>query len=161
MKTSGLLRQLGVAFTVALAAYVGLFCGIEGCRARRGPWQVTFTNSVAGAPMLAVNQPKLGITNVHLLFAGVSASTNPSVTLKFAQARPVPFDVPFGKCVFLDTLSLPGTVVLDLFGHEVQLLPRVLVIDRVEQAWRSASTLIVPARDRATETRTAPTPQHP
>jgi hypothetical protein len=61
--------------------------------------------------------------------------------------------VPFGKCVFLDTTFLPGTVVLDLFGHEVQLLPRVLTIDHVEHAWHSGGRFVVPT---ATHTRIAP-----
>jgi hypothetical protein len=43
--------------------------------------------------------------------------------------------------VFLDTTFLPGTVALSLFGHEVQLLPRVLTIDKVEKAWRSGETI--------------------
>jgi hypothetical protein len=54
----------------------------------------------------------------------------------------VPFDVPFGKCVFMDTTFLPGTLAFELFGHEIQLIPRVLTIDKQEQPWRS--NVIIP-----------------
>ena len=67
--------------------------------------------------------------------------TNVTQTLEFSQARAVPFDVPFGKCVFLDPLFLPGTVTFEMFGHEIQLLPRVLTIDKVEHPWRNGETI--------------------
>jgi hypothetical protein len=31
-----------------------------------------------------------------------------------------------------------------LFGHEIELLPRVLVIDRQEHRWRSGTTMSLP-----------------
>jgi hypothetical protein len=37
----------------------------------------------------------------------------------------------------MDATSLPGTVAFELFGHEIQLLPRVLTIDNQERPWRS------------------------
>jgi len=53
----------------------------------------------------------------------------------------VPYEVPFGTCVFMDTTFLPGTVTLRLYGHEIELLPRVLVIDQQEHPWISDSTI--------------------
>ena len=53
----------------------------------------------------------------------------------------MPYEVPFGNCVFMDTTFLPGTVTLQLFGHEIELLPRVLVIDRQEHSWRPGNTI--------------------
>jgi hypothetical protein len=58
--------------------------------------------------------------------------------------QPVPYEIPFGKCVFMDTTFLPGTMVFDLFGHEIQLIPRVLTIDKTEIPWRSDANLTVP-----------------
>jgi hypothetical protein len=89
---------------------------------------------------MVINQPKLAITNALVTFMDYPNS-NPrmSATLVFSQPRAVPFEVPFGKCVFMDTTFLPGTVTLNLFNHEIELLPRVLVIDRQEHPWLSES----------------------
>ncbi len=84
----------------------------------------------------------------------VPAIPSPPTTLTFGQLQQVPYEVPFGKCIFLDTTSLPGTVVLDLFGHEIELLPRALIIDRQERPWRSDTTIELtrnPAGSAATQ----------
>jgi hypothetical protein len=70
----------------------------------------------------------------------VAASFTPT-TLVFRQPRPITYEVPFGRCMFMDTTFLPGTVALELFNHEVELLPRVLVIDRQEHPWLSEVTI--------------------
>lgn len=125
-----------------MAAYAALYYAIEHRRASKGPWEVTFTESESGAPAILINQTALGITNIQVSFAGAEASlTNATVKLTFAQARKTPFDVPYGRCVFLDTVSLPGTVVLEMFGHQIQLMPRVLTIDGVERPWNSGETI--------------------
>ena len=137
MQTDHLLKHLLLALLAALALYGSLFYGIEHRRTRSGPWRIRFTVSTDGVPALGIEQARLGITNVEVAFPGARASTasNPGPPVVFAEARPVPFDVPFGRCVFQDTTSLPGTVVLQLFGHEIQLLPRVLTIDGAEHPW--------------------------
>ena len=140
MKSDGIFKQAIAVFIVALAAYIVIYHAIEDRRTRNGPWLVAFTNDAAGVPALLINQPRLAITNVLIVFPG---ATNPAsnFTLALTQPRAVPFAVPFGKCVFMDVTSLPGTVVFELFGHEIQLLPRVLTIDKAEQPWRSDSRL--------------------
>src|SRR5437667_7371236 len=143
MKRDRLLKHSLVAFGIALLVYVTSYTAIEHRRTRAGPWQVTFTNDTAGARAIIINQPALGITNVQISFVGESNSLPEAArTLQFGEARAVPFEVPFGKCVFLDTTFLPGTVALNLFGHEVQLLPRVLTIDHVEHRWVSDEKFI-------------------
>lgn len=145
MKRDRLLKHTVVAFGIALLVYVASYTAIEHRRNRSGPWQVTFTDETAGLPAIIVNQPALGITNVQISFVGKSNSAViGTLTLRFGEARAVPFDVPFGKCAFLDTTFLPGTVALNLFGHEVQLLPRVLTIDKVERPWRSGEMISLP-----------------
>jgi hypothetical protein len=143
MKTDGLLRHVAWVFAVALVIYICGYMVIEHRRTRNGPWQVAFTNDASGAPALLVNQPQLAITNVLMVFPGetIPPLTNATVLPAFMQPRPVPFDVPFGKCVFMDTTSLPGTIVFELFGHEIQLLPRVMTIDKTEQPWQSGARL--------------------
>ena len=138
MKSDGIFKQVIAVFIVALAVYIVAYHAIEDRRTRNGPWEVTFTRDASGAPALLINQPKLAITNVQIDFPGeTTAMTNQSTMLALAQPRAVSFDVPFGKCVFMDATSLPGTLVLELFGHEIQLLPRALTIDKADQPWRS------------------------
>jgi len=165
MKSDHPVRIFLVAFLIAVALYVTFYAGIEHRRARKGPWEVTFITNSDGSPAIILNQPKLAITNVQITFPGASVpATKPTgndraapinyesggtveqlpTTLLFKEPRPVPYEVPFGQCVFMDLISLPGTVAFKLFGHEIELLPRVLVIDRQEHAWRSDSSIVLP-----------------
>ena len=124
MKPEGLAKPVLVAFLLALAGYSVFYAAIEHRRTRQGPWRVTFARNAVGAPAIRIDQPRLGITNVEVGFAGaVPPATNLPFTLVFDQPKPVPYAVPFGKCVFMDTTFLPGTVTLQLFGHEIELLP--------------------------------------
>ncbi len=139
MKPSAPLKHFIFAFIIALIVYVTFYSGIEYRRTRNGPWRVAFTNEAA-VPTLIINEPKLGIANLKINFPQSSASPA-GATLSFAQPQPVPFAVPFGECVFEDTTFQPGTIVFKLFGHEIQLLPRVLTIDKKEYPWRSNQTI--------------------
>lgn len=146
MKADGLLRHLLTAFVIALVVYFIAYTGIEHRRTRKGPWQVTFTNTVSGAPAIEINQSALGITNVLITFPGATLpSTNSIAKIAFDQPHPVPYPVPFGKCLFMDTTFLPGTVVFEMYGHQIQLIPRVLTIDNEEQPWHSGATIPLPA----------------
>ena len=140
MKRKHLLLRAGLIFAAALVGYIVVFKWIEHRRVAKGPWVVTFAIE-STTPTFIVNQFKLGLHGVRIVFPDANLTTNLTHTMKFNQARPVPFDVPFGKCVFLDLLFLPGTVALELFGHEIQLMPRVLTIDKVERPWRSGETI--------------------
>src|ERR1035437_4394080 len=158
MQSKGSVKHFILAFMLALVGYAACYLGIEHWRARKGPWRVTFTHSSARAPVITIDQPGLAVTNVQIIFtienlpasnapvafpanpshpnSPVTDHSSPSTTLLFAQPRSVPYEVPFGRCVFLDLSSLPGTATFDLFGHEIQLLPRVLIIDHQEYPWR-------------------------
>jgi hypothetical protein len=142
LKTTGFPKRALLAFVIALAAYAGLYYAIEHRRATKGPWQVTFTREQTGTPTIVINQPSIGITNVQISFAGSSSNlTNDPANLSFGEARRPPFDVPFGKCVFLDTVFLPGTIVFEIAGHQIQLMPRVLTIDGAERPWNSGESV--------------------
>jgi hypothetical protein len=142
MKSDGLLKMLLIAFVIALVVYAVAFFGIENRRTRQGPWRVAFTNDISGAPELVIGQPALAITNVQIVFPNATLPKNFSPkNFAFAQPREVPFDLPFGQCLFMDTTFIPGTIVFSIFGHEIQLIPRVLTIDKVEQAWKSNTTI--------------------
>lgn len=144
MKPNGILKHVAATFGIALVVYIVAYSGIEHRRTRQGPWRVVFTNDVSGAAAILIDQPGLTITNVLIAFQGhalpAGGITGP---VAFDEPRPVPWDVPFGKCVFTDTTSLPGTIVFELFGHEIQLLPRVLTIDKTERPWHSNETIVL------------------
>ena len=145
MKPAGPAKHFILAFLLALAGYIVFYQIIEHRRTRNGPWQVTFTTSGVGVPAIVINQPRLAITNVQISFSvRAKPATNRPVTLLFREPKPVPYEVPLGNCVFMETTFLPGTVTLQLFGHEIELLPRVLVIDRQEHSWRPGNTIALP-----------------
>ena len=144
MKSDSLFRHIFVPFAIALLAYIVFYTVIEHRRTVKGPWRVTFTSDASHEAALSIDQPMLGITNVGVIFKDQTLATNFSgKVLTFEQPMPVPYDVPFGKCIFMDTTFLPGTLVLEAFSHEVQLLPRTLLIDRKEQGWHSDATILI------------------
>jgi hypothetical protein len=134
-----LLKHLGAGLLLALAIYGLSFYAIEHLRTRKGGWQITFKTNAAGVPQLQIAQPYLGISNLSVAFPEQHlAQTNLSTTVRFDQ--PIT-SVPFGKVVYLDTTFLPGSIVLDLFGHQLQLLPRTLKVDRKDIPWQSGTAL--------------------
>jgi len=139
MKRAGPLKHFILAFTIALLLYATLYSGIEHRRIRNGPWQVTFQNGT-GLATVIVNEPKLHISNLKINFPSEPAPLTNS-TIIFDRPQPVPFAVPFGQCVFMDTTFQPGTVVFNIFGHEIQLLPRVLTVDKKEYPWQSDASI--------------------
>ena len=135
MKSDGLFKPAVLVLIAALIFYFVAYTGIEHRRTRKGPWRVTFTQT-EGHPAIVINQRMLAITNVQISFSGLPGqSAGPPVEFSFSQPKQVPYDVPFGTCLFMDTTFLPGTIVFKLFGHEIQLIPRALTIDRKEYAW--------------------------
>jgi hypothetical protein len=145
MIAKGPLKHFVLAFLLAAVGYAVFYQIIEQRRTHKGPWEVTFTtNNPAGTPLVVINQTKLAITNAQISFPEQPLPRpNMLGTLVFRQPKPVPYDVPFGQCIFMDTTFLPGTVTFRLFGHEIELLPRVLIVDHQEHPWLSETTTIL------------------
>jgi hypothetical protein len=144
MQPSGIGRHVLGALALAVAIYVAAFAFDQHLRTRRGPWQVTFVAETSGDTAIIVNQPRLNISNLKIVFAG-ERMTKPAVTVAFdvPQRR-----VPLGRVKFEDLTYLPGTVTLEMFGHEIELLPRTLYINRKARAWKSGETIALSAADR-------------
>jgi hypothetical protein len=139
MKRESMAKHFGIVFFAAVLLYLVSFYGIEHLRTRKGGWQVSFRTDTAGIPRLIIAQPRLGISNVTLEFPDQRlGQSNVGSSIVFDQ--PIT-NVPFGRVVYLDTTFLPGSIVFELFGHQIQLLPRVLMVDRKEMPWRSGMTL--------------------
>ena len=147
MKSEGIFKHALWVFVFALILYVGSFSLDQHLRTTKGPWQVTFTTDSSGSPAIVVNQPRLNLANLKIVFAGETATNSPgTVAFDFPQ-KPVRF----GKVKFEDLTYLPGTVTFDLFGHEVELLPRTLFINRKERPWKSDATITLSPEEKLPE----------
>lgn len=130
------LRHAGIAFLCALAVYAIFFACDTRMRSRRGPWQVEFSATTNNEPLLIINQSALGIQNIRVRLEGEIATNKGS----FQFDVPTKMNVPYGRVRFHDLTYLPGTVTLDLFGHEIEMLPRALFLNTKEIAWQNNTT---------------------
>ena len=132
-------KSIAVTFVLALAFYIVAYSWLTRRQTMQGPWQVFFTNDLAGVPAIVITQPKLGLTNVTVLFPEEKISLTNSTGLVLFGTPQQP--VPFGILLYDDLMFLPGIVTFDLFGHEIELQRRVLVLNRSEHPWKSGETV--------------------
>src|SRR6185436_10633530 len=93
----------------------------------------------ASGAMIDVAQPRLGI-RCKIDFPGETVFTTNLLPATVSFDRPRK-PVPFGKVIYEDLTQLPGVVTFDLFGHEVELLPRALIVNKREIKWSSQATI--------------------
>ena len=135
MQSSGVTwKSVVFTFVVALVFYVVAWSWMTRRQTGQGPWQVGFGTNAAGVPQLTVQQIALGISNVTVRFAGESLGTNVPGAVVFTKPQ---LRVPFGRVAYDDLMFQPGSVVLDCFGHLVELLPRDLGLNGQATPWRS------------------------
>jgi hypothetical protein len=144
-RADGTLKLFLTAFLIAVFAYVTFFSCDAYLRTRNGPWLVTFASDAADTPTITINEPKLGIAGVRIVFNREKTPSRRSSEVAFTRPR---MPVPFGKVIFDDLMYQPGNVTLDLFGHEIQLLPRVLTVNQKEFPWRSNTILTLTPKDK-------------
>ena len=138
MRSQKLIWHILIALTLTVILYVVTYQWIEYLRTRKGGWTVTFKTDQLGHPSIWVDQPKLRVAQVSFYFPDQRLSqTNLQSTLLFDQPQT---NVPFGKVVYFDTTFLPGAIVLDAFHHQIQLLPRVLILDGKEVPWQNGQS---------------------
>ena len=128
-------RHLAIGFILALVIYASFFSCDQRVRQRKGGWDVTFSTNSSGFPAIIINQPTLNITNVQVIFD----SETPTNTLGRVVFDKPQQPIPFGKVKFEDLTYLPGSVAFDFFGHEVELLPRTLYLNKLEHPWKSGA----------------------
>ena len=136
----GLLRHLAVAAVLAVVFYCAGFSWIEHRRVAQGPWEIAFISDGAGRPSLRISQPALRISERLSFPDDRVARANLAELVKFREATT---NLPFGEMLLQDPLYLPGTVTLRLFGHRIQVLPRTLVVDQQEHAWKAGEEIVV------------------
>jgi len=155
MKSEGLLKHALIALAIAVVFYIVGFSWIQYRRETKGPWQVVFLTDNSGTPSILVSQPKLQISQ-KIIFPGQKlARRNFFHAAQFDQPTT---NAPFGQIIFQDPTFLPGTLTFNLFGHEIELLPRVLTVDKKEHPWKFGSELLVNGRGVYTEKPGAKTP---
>jgi len=137
MKSGFTAKSIALLFAAVLVLYVAVFFGIERARQHKGPWEVDFQTNAGGSPVLLVSQPKLGLSDVKIVVHGEN-TTNASGRVSFDRVKQ---PVPFGKVIYEDLTFLPGVVTFDLFGHEIELLPRTLIADKKLVAWKPGITV--------------------
>ena len=126
-----------ILFAAVLGLYVLGFSWLEHRRVRQGPWNVRFLKEPDVPPLILINQPALRITNVQVVFPEAPWVQPTNSAMEFVAGREPPFAVPFGECLFMDPLFLPGSVSLELFGHRIEMLPRGLTLDGQRHEWSS------------------------
>ncbi len=122
-------KHLLIGFGLALFVYASFFSCDQYVRHRKGAWEVSFTTNNAGSAEIEILHPSLAIHST-VVFQGETA-TNSGVVKFDRPEKPIPF----GKTKFEDLTYLPGSVVIDFFGHEVELLPRTLYLNKKEHPW--------------------------
>ena len=139
MKRDPILKQSLIVFVGVLILYTCAFKGIEYFRTVKGPWEVTFRSDSNGLPSLVISQATIGLTNMTVTFDGEAIDRiNLSETMRFDSPKT---NIPFGGVLFFDTTVLPGTLTFHLFGHEIEFLPRVMIANLNEVAWKSGETV--------------------
>ncbi len=137
-------KHVLTACAIAVALYVIAFWGCQTIRIHRGPWEVTFRPETAKGPAIVINQPHLGISNLMIVFR--NEKPPPLEGPKTVAFNKPTKSIPFGEWIFDDLMYLPGTVTLQMFDHEIELLPRTLIVDRKEIPWESDKTIVLEPR---------------
>jgi len=135
MKTTFPWKQTLALFVAVLLAYLAVFQTIEWLRHRKGSWEVHFVTDAQGRPSMEVTEAYLKISTRLVFPDEKPVGTNVSETVRFDRPKK---PVPFGKVIYEDLTFLPGVVTFDLFRHEVELLPRVLYVNKREIKWTTA-----------------------
>lgn len=129
-------RIFAIPAFLALFGYLALYSCDARMRSRYGPWEVEFRQAPDGIPAIRISQPGLGIREVEVRFAGERLAPESTNGLPVVVRFEGPLStVPFGRTAFDDLMYLPGTVVLHCFGHEVQMVPRTLYLNRRGFSW--------------------------
>ena len=131
--------KLLAVFAATLVGYIAFYQLDRWLRLRHGAWEVTFGND-GGTPSLTITESTLKISGAKLAFAGeTNSNLGAPVHWRFDDVTKT--NLPFGQVVFLDLTYLPGGVTMNFFGHEIELLPRTLVVNRREVPWEPGRTI--------------------
>lgn len=137
MKSGMNAKTFALIFLVVLGLYFALFTGIERSRQTKGPWEVEFQTSTNGDATLVVSQAHMKVSGAKIVVHGEQVTNAPGRVV-FDHVK---LPVPFGQVIYEDLTFLPGVVTFNLLGHEVELLPRALVVNKQLVPWQSGMTV--------------------
>ena len=130
-------KSVTLTFVSAVIFYVLAWSWMNKWHSGKGPWVVDFSTNFAGMPQLIIAQPSLGFSNIIVRFEGETlTATNKTGVVFFNRPK---ISTPFGRVIYDDLMSQPGSVALDCFGHLVEMIPRALILNSVSNAWRNDS----------------------
>jgi hypothetical protein len=141
MRSDGVIRHIAIAFVIAVVLYFVSFGWIQHRRVFRGPWEINFATDGNGRPSLMISQPVIRVSE-KITFP--DRKITPASLARVVHFEEAVTNLPFGEMIFQDPTFLPGTVTMRLFGHEIELLPRVLIVDKKEIPWQAGRTVEVP-----------------
>ena len=132
-------KSITLTFVLSVIFYFLAYGWISRWQTGRGPWQVEFTTNHAGMAQIIIAQPTLGLSNITVRFEGetLAATNRPGLVLFSKPRQPTPF----GELIYDDLMQQPGVVTLDLFGHEVELLPKHLILNRQPVNWTNGAVI--------------------
>jgi hypothetical protein len=137
MKSEGFLKSVILVGLAVIALYFVAFYAIEGCRRAKGPWEVVFATNEMG-PNVTIKQPSLNYNCLIRFHGEKTTATNLPQAIRFDRPKKA---VPFGQAIYEDLTQFPGVVTFDLFGHEIELLPRTLIVNKREVPWNSQPSI--------------------
>jgi hypothetical protein len=131
-------KSVVLTFVLAVVFYLLAYNWMMKRQTGKGPWQVGFTTTSDGTPQISMNHSLLGITNVMVQFPGESLGpSNTTGSVSFAKPR---LRTPFGRVAYDDLMFQPGVVVLDCFGHLIEMAPRTLGLNGQAVGWSNGVT---------------------
>jgi len=135
----------------AIVIYLIAWNGLEYMRSRHGPWAFEFSRRSPDVLALVAHQSSLGIEGFEIIVEGVDGIED------FEGSETVVFDgvessLPVGTIRYHDLMILPGVITIELYGNEIEFLPRTLYVNREEVAWtRDEPVRLTPRLDDPVE----------
>jgi len=97
-------------------------------------WIVAF-EAKNGSRQISISRSNSSIL-VNILFTKIKSDS-------FKESKKIIFNsskdngLPFGRLKTFDLTTFPGYIALEIYGHEIEILERALIIDKHEYYWES------------------------
>ena len=139
-------KSVALTFVGAVIFYALAWSWMNKWHSGKGPWVVNFSTNSAGVPQLVIAQPSLGFSNITVRFEDeMLAATNGTGFVSFDGPKKT---TPFGRVIYDDLMSQPGSVVVDCFGHVVEMIPRALFLNSISNEWRNDSVYLLSSTNK-------------
>ena len=117
-----------ITLLVVIAAFIFIIKPIR----ERSPWNIKFEIS-DGIPSIYISNNTPMVPATKIIFSNEKINRDLSENIAFEKHNIN--KIPFGEITFTDVTLFPGRITLKLFNHEIDILPRALIIDKKEYKW--------------------------